>query len=268
MEYYPTDEMAKSSREGISLLNGYVGHMEMVRAKKIADKKPLTTYDLMRMYNFFNAHSQIIVNADNSVRRRWSLYGGDAGFFWTKKTVSKIKRAIRGDENDDSLMFSINVPSHKEIMRCQNKLRKVLPREARFNNPETFHMTLVYIPEPKNIDAIRLFNRAQCPNAPWITSSRIGFFDTQEEYAIVLLIDKNEKIAELQKKIYDHVLGVGETIGNYSNPDVFTPHITLAYTKYGTLPNLEDIRVDFAVQAIGFELEKWGEILETYSLLF
>lgn len=269
ISFVPSEQMARLSKEALKNAR-YLGYTDSVRVKKIANLEPIHITDVLAINNFFVRHLDLILKKDcaEEIRNKWAAYGGESGFGWCKKTISKYRQ--RKISEDKSVMYSINLPEHPELIRIQKRLKALLPHSAVYNNPETFHMTLLYIPEPPDDETIKNITIENISSRVFIMSGRFWAFETSDDgYAVVLLVEKTVPIAEIQNQIFSQVARMGIEVSPYSIPENYTPHITLAYVPYSeNMPDLTDVKVNFSAQAIMCELERWGEIIETYPLVF
>lgn len=139
-----------------------------------------------------------------------------------------------------------------------NKLRNELMSKyalgrARFLNPATYHITLVYSPLVDKMEfkvvADSLGNRIN--DFPMVAvASKVSSFDTPNGKAVVLLVDKNKALMDLQTSLYDSFKSMNVPLSEYSEPDNWQPHVTLAYID--SSQEFKDIDIDPVLLRVEF----------------
>jgi HK97 family phage portal protein len=151
---------------------------------------------------------------------------------------------IKMEENNPAYAY-VALGARDELVAIQNQLKQALSGfdGIHWEDPETFHVTLVYAPnisdeelESSAIGSIDGFKIAQNP----LEISKLGIFKTPDGQALHLVVEPNLSLESMQAWIHDEFGDV--ELSKYSNPDGYNPHITMGY-----VPNV------FAIPAIKFE---------------
>jgi len=99
--HIPTEEVAKNAAKGLSLRKEF-GHGGTLvganMAKKLSEKKSISSIDIKRMVSYFARHEVDKQAADFNNKEKpskgyiaWCLWGGDAGKKWAEKTEQTLK---------------------------------------------------------------------------------------------------------------------------------------------------------------------------------
>lgn len=115
MSNKPTDGMVSEAKRGLEWRSEFgrggtdVG---IARARDISNGKSLSDSTVKRMFSFFSRH-EVDKKAEgfrpgeegypSNGRIAWALWGGDAGFSWSRKIAARLdkERAMQEDENND-----------------------------------------------------------------------------------------------------------------------------------------------------------------------
>lgn len=104
MAFKPTDGMKTEAQRGLDWRREYGrGGTEVgiARARDIVNSKNLSESTVKRMYSFFSRHevdkqgegfSQGEDGYPSNGRIAWALWGGDAGYSWSKQIVERLKK--------------------------------------------------------------------------------------------------------------------------------------------------------------------------------
>ena len=104
MAFKPTDGMKTEAQRGLDWRREYGrGGTEVgiARARDIVNRKNLSESTVKRMYSFFSRHevdkqgegfSQGEDGYPSNGRIAWALWGGDAGYSWSKQIVERLKK--------------------------------------------------------------------------------------------------------------------------------------------------------------------------------
>lgn len=152
--------------------------------------------------------------------------------------------------------FSIPLPNHAGLIELQQYLKTKLPASARWQDPATFHITLVYLPRVEGVEDGVL---SSVPGASALPVFGLGgasmrTFDAKNDgWAVTLRIDRTPQLTFLQSAIFYHVQSLGLATSEYSWPGLYQPHVTLAYVPqepdYLNVPNAIHMSVErFALQ--------------------
>ncbi len=115
MSHKPTDGMVSEAKRGLEWRREFGrGGTEVgiARARDISNGKSLSDSTVKRMFSFFSRH-EVDKKAEgfrpgeegypSNGRIAWALWGGDAGFSWSRKIAARLdkERAMQEDENND-----------------------------------------------------------------------------------------------------------------------------------------------------------------------
>lgn len=128
--------------------------------------------------------------------------------------------------------FSIPLGPLPQLVEMQNLLRRKLPEGAVFNDPATFHITLVYIEDTKGAADLNLDDVANDLPIFGVGADYITSMQTPQNTAIVLRVSDSPQLTYLQSALYYKATRAGMKISEYSYPQRWRCHITLA-----TIPN-------------------------------
>lgn len=145
-----------------------------------------------------------------------------------------------GDEADiEEKAISTDVPDSyavlgyfddiSRIQHFQDALRIALGGNAEYNDPATFHVTLLYSQDAQFADIQD--SLPINPAAFSVTVDGMGVFDTPDGYAVHLTIRNEGTITSAQAALSMTAQDNGVEISPYSRVDAYNPHITLAYTE-------------------------------------
>src|SRR5690606_7443522 len=98
-------------------------------------------------------------------------------------------------------------------------------------DPYTLHITLAYCESVTDEQLLTGLNGAPGKPAMELIVSGISTFDNPEtgEKVVYLGVEKSEALVELQRSVYEALNVEGVVLSEYSNPENWIPHITLAY---------------------------------------
>jgi len=134
--------------------------------------------------------------------------------------------------------FNIPFPNHPALLELQDFLRTKLPPEAAWQDPATFHLTLVAVDEGDEA-ALR---EVAWPRA--LTLFGIGGGATigltgPEGTAVALEMERAPQLIYLQAALFYELRAAGAVLKPTAWPGLWRPHITLARLPVGA--GLEDI---------------------------
>lgn len=126
------------------------------------------------------------------------------------------------------MYFSIPLGKHPSLLELQDYLRTLLPENAVFQEPGTFHISLVYMPDV--MDAGDLSGIAPPAGLPVFGAMglEVRTFDTPDGTAVTLEIQRVPQLQILQGVLAYEVLRRGIPISPFSYPGMYSPHVTLA----------------------------------------
>lgn len=157
-----------------------------------------------------------------------------------------------------AVFFNIPLANQPQLLDIQQWLRGKLPANAVFNDPSTFHITLVYVPDGD----METVQQVQVPNNLPIFglgASLIDAFDTPEGYAVHLRVEPSPTLNYLQSALFYAVKAMGMDVGSHSIPNAYKPHITLA-----TVNEYPDLYSDFF--PLHFTVTEFAATMDDYQV--
>lgn len=143
--------------------------------------------------------------------------------------------AERADElPDTSFCLALTLPSGDLLSKrreVQAYCDRVGARVLEWNDPTTFHVTLVYAPEttPAQIGAGLLAVSSIPTPAFDIAVGTLDTFDGVGRYPLILRVRSNPTLLAYQRALYDALVGICPALSAYSVPERWQPHVTLGY---------------------------------------
>lgn len=159
--------------------------------------------------------------------------------------------------------FSIPFANNAALIEVQKYLQTIFKEGAEWQDPATFHITLVYVPEVGEVNLGELATPANLP----IFGVRGEIFHVFSEpgsqrYAVTVRVEPSPQLTYLQAAIAYEVLAQGVEISAYSYPGLYQPHVTLGYLDrnpddYTPMPGVLALNVDrYVLQAEAYETVK------------
>jgi 2'-5' RNA ligase len=93
----------------------------------------------------------------------------------------------------------------------------------------TYHVTLAYAPEVSGAVLRAVSDRVPARRIQLWDTGTLGVFENGDERALHIQLEKNIGLMEFQATLYEAFNRFGVTLSPFSNPQQYTPHITLAY---------------------------------------
>lgn len=118
--YTPTDAMASAAKRGLKMREGQAPSnrggtsVGLARASQLKNKEGLSLDTVKRMYSFFSRHevdkqSKSWKEGSSKGEQAWLLWGGDAGYSWSRAIVEREKKASNSDiQSQQSECFKMN----------------------------------------------------------------------------------------------------------------------------------------------------------------
>lgn len=162
----------------------------------------------------------------------------------------------------------LSLANDPQLIALQNKLRALLPNVdgVRWTPPNEFHVTLVYatLISDDQLSALLDDSDAYVGVTPkMLTAGPLDTFDQGEQQVLILPVEVSDDLARLQGLIYERLtglLGFSVPMSEYSVPENWQPHITLAYlTAEIETPELPDV-VGVIPQALEFSRGDYATI--------
>tara|TARA_R110000823_G_scaffold314456_2_gene443674 strand:+ start:3054 stop:5312 length:2259 start_codon:yes stop_codon:yes gene_type:complete len=210
MSYKPTDGMINEARRGLDWRSehGRGGTaIGIARARDIVNTKNLSDDTVKRMYSFFSRH-EVDKKADgfrpgedgypSNGRIAWSLWGGDAGFSWSKKIVNQMK--------DDRSEESVIKDSDLDEVLVEDNLIEEPAAEFALSDKEVRALIEEESLNTDNEDATFTFRQGK----NFLRTVRFGeddIIDEENRTAIIVMSTENPVERGYGNEILDHSPG-------------------------------------------------------------
>lgn len=133
-----------------------------------------------------------------------------------------------------SVWAGLTLPNHPDLIALQNQCKQYLgDAEVEWNDPAEFHVTLLYAPAATDAQAAA-FQKAlnEVDAHPMeLTIGSLKAFEGVGQYPLHFRIRQNNDLLDLQDAIHGCATDCGMALSAFSNPDDYTPHITMGYAK-------------------------------------
>ncbi len=141
----------------------------------------------------------------------------------------------QSDESTNELYVSLIIPDNEQLRDAQKKIKQLYGNyEIEFQDPSTFHITVVYAPDVDSGLAQSVINilpdnygLAQSLNVTGIKT----FANNNGIIPVYAEIEKSDWLIQLQQKIVQAFNTYGIKLSEFTTLDMYNPHITLAYVK-------------------------------------
>lgn len=158
----------------------------------------------------------------------------------------KLQRLVKAF-NDESTMIALPINKALDFPLVDS----VEPVE-----PDSYHITLVYLPNGDNPDLSSIpLQKVK------LKVSKSEVWDTKDGYCLVLRPDENPALKSLQKQALEIVKSNGLEFSEYAND--WKPHITLGYSQTPIDPITFE---PFELELDKLVLEQWGDNLQEYTV--
>lgn len=143
---------------------------------------------------------------------------------------------------DNSVFVYVPLPNDSGLLELQQRVRNVLGINGiEYQDPETFHVTLLYCTEVTNEQLQKVIEASPVSPLLTIESKRFGIFENGEERALYLEVERDTNLVILQSNVFQAFTQneLANQLSPFSAPGAYKPHITLAYLPSGVdIPNL------------------------------
>ena len=226
MSYKPTEGMVTEAQRGLDWRreHGRGGtEVGIARARDIINGKNLSESTVKRMYSFFSRHevdkqgegfSQGEDGYPSNGRIAWALWGGDAGYSWSRQIVERLKK-------EDERMYEARPYPNEHAARINNPDKYV--EFARDNDEFGSGIHVIYgILEDRSseVQSIRFDSSKFTPDEAkaWLEENDYDYIEFEEAIEEKALSDKLEegtlstdKELTMDSKQDRHILEVNET---------------------------------------------------------
>lgn len=127
------------------------------------------------------------------------------------------------------LWIGLDLTNDPDLIALQQSLQSANPA-IKWNTPEEFHTTLVYVPiaSDEQVTTLQdLLTGFEFPALALNIGSINSFASPTGDYTIHFQIRSNTALYDLQRQLYDLCVEAGMAIPTYSRPMEYTPHITM-----------------------------------------
>lgn len=153
-----------------------------------------------------------------------------------EKALTAWKTAQKQLNPDSSLYVSLWFGYDRKIVDAQRLISSVAnPEDVRsLQNPETFHITLVYAKDVSDDLTDRIIqNSISKISTFFVETDGFGKFANENEDVVYLNVKRDQKLIDLQQNIAVSFMSQGIEISKYSDPASYNPHITMFYANNG-----------------------------------
>jgi 2'-5' RNA ligase len=127
----------------------------------------------------------------------------------------------------------------------------------RWSTPDMFHITVCHarlIDEPQFGN---IFDSLNGLTSFMVTAGPVDIFEQDDQNVLILRVDLTDELRAVQTRVYEAFAAEGVEVGEYSQPDNWQPHITLAYmSKEIEVPTF-DQKITVPVNNLTFSREDY-----------
>jgi RNA 2',3'-cyclic 3'-phosphodiesterase len=147
--------------------------------------------------------------------------------------------------------IDIDADIRRRITEFRNQMRQLAP-DVRWVGPETFHVTLQFLGETKNVNGIQRALRKVTGSPLDLTFRSAGFFPNPKSPRVFWVgIEAGEDLWELAKSIAEAL----RPLGFERDKGPFKPHLTLARAGSGRPRPMREARSAAGLQQVRAKLE-------------
>ena len=148
LDLVPTDTMASNAKKGLEMRKEFNRGGTAVgvdRANQLVNKDNLSPDTVLRMYSFFSRHevdkqgrgfNSGTDGYPSAGKIAWQLWGGDAGFSWSKTKRNQIMKEREGKAESDALKVGDMVSWDSSGGRAKGKITRIV-RSGSLSVPKT-----------------------------------------------------------------------------------------------------------------------------------
>jgi HK97 family phage portal protein len=160
-----------------------------------------------------------------------------------------------GKAVDDSAFVYLPLPNNTELTAIQTQLRVLLGDTVDWQDPATFHVTLLYCTSISDHDLAEIATRPVVFDGVQLSGSRLGLFSTDPNAkALHIVIDNHPSLTGLQRTIFNYFdqAGFAGELSSFSTPGQYNPHITMGYLPADIDMPVLDVKFSALVQAFEY----------------
>lgn len=161
--------------------------------------------------------------------------------------------------------FNIPLGNNPALIEIQEYLKTKLPTGTIWQEPGSFHITLVYLADGGG-EALEIPTMLPVFG---LGGFSINLWETPEGWVVIIPLERSPQLTILQGLIFYAARAAGLAVGNFSWPGLYRPHITM-----GTIPVEQyveqycELPVPLHLQVEAFELSREEyEVVKRYELL-
>lgn len=142
--------------------------------------------------------------------------------------LPKVEKSHASDSKD--LFFLLKFSSLDTMKRIQDLVKESLAdnsQEIVWEEPDNFHVTLVFVPEISNLDSMRLSTLIDMSKPVDVQVDGFGTFDNGS-HTLFLNVSKTPELVNLQQDLANLMVREGFELSPFSVPEDWKSHITIA----------------------------------------
>jgi len=165
-------------------------------------------------------------------------------------------------EETRSVAIMLSLANDASLVTLQQQVKSFMKGvQVEWNAPDTFHVTLIHLPDVDDGGLARLMSWSQSVDLPALALKvgSLNYFQGVGEYAVHFRIRQNQMLTDLQTNTADWLEGQGFSLSPYSQPSMYAPHITMGYAQ--DKPQRWTFDSKLSVQPQTLQLSYNGEIV-------
>jgi HK97 family phage portal protein len=170
--------------------------------------------------------------------------------------------ALSEREETRSVTVMLGLTNDASLVTLQQQVKSFMKGvQVEWNAPDTFHVTLIHLPNVDDGGLARLMAWCQTVDLPALVLKvgSLNYFQGVGEYAVHFRVRQNQTLTDLQTGTADWLEGQGYNLSPYSQPSMYAPHITMGYAQ--EKPQRWTFDSKLSVQPQTLQLSYNGEIV-------
>lgn len=126
----------------------------------------------------------------------------------------------------------LSLANNVDLLALQRDLQvKFSDQSIEWNTPDTFHVTLLFLPiiDDESLDHLVTYIADNPPPEFRLNVGSLASFDNLNEHALHFRIRRNDALDAYQEGLYQFCEQIGLQTSQYSVPDNWKPHVTMGY---------------------------------------
>jgi 2'-5' RNA ligase len=153
--------------------------------------------------------------------------------------------------------FTVPLGAKPSLVEAQNYMRSQLPPDSDFQDPNTFHITLLVVEDDKGADLSGFNVAADLPPFGAVGQGFWSFETPDNGYAVHMEVDGGIALRYLQAALYYKAQSAGLKVSPTSYPGRWRPHVTLARSR-------RDPGYVRSLDSVGMEITRYNLNAENY----